>query len=68
MAFTMLVGWSVQTLRTCMADLNLDGVVDVMFLITFLDQRGTQGGDATGDGICDISDVLVLLAGFGPWT
>ena len=68
MAFTMLVGWSVRTLRTCMVDLNLDGVVDVMDLNTPLDQWGTQGGDATGDGICDISDVLALLAGFGPCT
>ncbi|MCH2139645.1 MAG: hypothetical protein MK100_01255 [Phycisphaerales bacterium] len=57
-----------QLLRTCMADLNLDGVIDVMDLITLLDHWGTSGGDAIGDGICDISDVLALLAGFGPCT
>ena len=55
-----------QLLRTGMADLNLDGVVDVMDLITLLDHWGTPAGDATGDGVCDISDVLALLAVFGP--
>jgi len=54
-----------QVLASCSGDLNLDDVVDVMDLIQLLDGWGTPAADVDGDGVSDITDVLLLIGAFG---
>lgn len=53
----------------CPADLNGDGVVDVIDLSLLLDNFGTSGspasGDLDGDGDVDLVDLSLLLGDFG---
>ena len=52
----------------CPADVNGDGVVDVLDLLALLAAWGNPGGpeDINGDGIVDVLDLLELLASWGP--
>ena len=52
----------------CPADVNGDGVVDVLDLLALLAAWGNAGGpeDINGDGIVDVLDLLELLAAWGP--
>lgn len=52
----------------CPADLNTDGIVDVLDLIDLLAAWGSNPGhpaDLTGDGTVDVLDLIVLLADWG---
>jgi hypothetical protein len=50
----------------CPADLDGDGVVNVVDFLLLLADWGAPGGDINGDGTTDILDFLLLLAGWGP--
>jgi hypothetical protein len=52
---------------SCPADLNGDGVVDVVDLLLLLGNWGNPGtGDINGDGTVNVEDLLLLLAAWGP--
>jgi hypothetical protein len=53
-------------LIACPADLDGDGVVNVVDFLLLLADWGAPGGDINGDGTTDILDFLLLLAGWGP--
>jgi len=56
-----------QPPEPCPADINGDGVVDVLDLLEVLAQWGTSGpADINGDGIVDVLDLLEVLAAWGP--
>jgi len=52
----------------CPADVNGDGVVDVLDLLAILAAWGQSGvpADVNGDGIVDVLDLLEVLAAWGP--
>ena len=50
----------------CPADLDGDGVVNVVDFLVLLAEWGGPGGDINGDGTTDILDFLLLLANWGP--
>jgi hypothetical protein len=52
----------------CPADVNNDGMVDVLDLLAVLAAWGAAGGpeDINGDGIVDVLDLLALLGAWGP--
>jgi len=52
----------------CPADINVDGIVDVLDLLKVLAHWGQSGeaSDITGDGIVDVLDLLEVLASWGP--
>jgi hypothetical protein len=62
---------AIRCLVTCPADLNRDGLVDLVDLAILLGHFGVNGGaqhadgDITGDGVVDIADLAILLAHFG---
>jgi len=59
----------VAELPPCFADVNDDGVVDVLDLLAILAAWGTTGGgpeDVNGDGIVDVLDLLAVLGAWGP--
>jgi hypothetical protein len=49
----------------CPADINGDGLVDVVDVLALLAAWGTDGADINGDGITDVVDLLVLIAAWG---
>jgi len=49
----------------CPADINGDGLVDVVDMLALLAAWGTDGADINGDGTTDIVDLLVLIAAWG---
>jgi len=53
----------------CPADINDDGVIDVLDLLAILNAWGDCPGcpeDITGDGVVDVLDLLEVLAAWGP--
>ena len=55
--------------QVCPADINGDGVVDVLDLLAVLEAWGETGAvpaDITGDGVVDVLDLLEVLAAWGP--
>jgi len=53
----------------CPADINQDGVVDVLDLLAVLNAWGDCPGcpeDITGDGVVDVLDLLEVLGSWGP--
>jgi len=51
----------------CPADINGDGVVDVLDLLEVLSGWGGSGpADVNGDGVVDVLDLLEVLAAWGP--
>ena len=52
----------------CAADVNGDGVVDVLDLLIVLAAWGATSGpeDINGDGIVNVLDLLEVLAAWGP--
>jgi hypothetical protein len=54
---------------TCPADVNGDGVVDVLDLLEVIANWGACPGcasDVNGDGIVDVLDLLAVIAAWGP--
>lgn len=49
----------------CPADVNGDGVVDVVDVLALLAAWGTDDADVDGDGITDVVDLLAMIAGWG---
>jgi choice-of-anchor B domain-containing protein len=61
--------WRVPALIECRPDLNGDGTVDVLDLLTLLDLWGPCIGcaaDLNDDGEIDVLDLLILLDAWGP--
>jgi uncharacterized protein (DUF2141 family) len=55
-----------QASNDCPADLNGDGMMDLMDVgILLASYEVDAGGDVDGDGDTDLSDLGVLLAGYG---
>ena len=51
----------------CSADLNMDGVVDLLDLIMLIAQWGTSGSaDLNNDGVVDILDLMTMTSLWGP--
>jgi hypothetical protein len=50
---------------TCPADMNIDGVVDVLDLLDLLVAWGESGGDVDGNDTTDNADLNALLAAWG---
>ena len=49
----------------CPADIDDDGVVNVVDLLSLLGAWDTPGGDINGDGTTSVTDLLDLLAAWG---
>ena len=66
-------GWAAPP-KTCFADLNLSGEVNVDDLLVVLAQWGRCpvncaqpcGGDLDNNMVVDVNDLLILLASWGP--
>ena len=52
----------------CPADVNGDGVVDVLDLLAVIAAWGNLGGpeDVNGDGVVDVLDLLAVISAWGP--
>lgn len=59
-------GGAISDSCNCVADLNLNGVVDGADLGLLLAAWGGPGGDLNGDGVTDGADLGLLLAAWGP--
>jgi hypothetical protein len=56
-----------EPIVTCPADVNGDGMVDVVDLLELLSSWGGGGpADINGDGLVDVQDLLLLLSAWGP--
>ncbi len=60
--------WVEHVASTCPADLNYDGVVDVVDLVAALGSWGQTCStrDVTDDGVVDVLDLLAILGNWGP--
>jgi hypothetical protein len=54
--------------KTCEADIDGDGQVNVTELLMVIDQWGQMGSpaDINGDGVVDVTDLLIVVANWGP--